>query len=152
MIDEGLGAMNIGFLRGHVAQLTQSISQFALRPGDEEIKKKGWWRFWQSHKTFHDLRYCRKIRARGVCRLLRFLITKSNKDTRIGSHSMDTCMDSTDTCTDRHRMDTVCSDSNNRNNCMDDRSSPDSYNRKTDRNSCSGMCNTLDNYSALRPY
>jgi chromosome segregation ATPase len=36
----------IGFLRGHVAQLTQSIGQFALRPGDEEIKKKGWWRFW----------------------------------------------------------------------------------------------------------
>jgi chromosome segregation ATPase len=35
------------FLRGHVAQLTQSISQFALRPGDEEIKKKGWWKFWR---------------------------------------------------------------------------------------------------------
>ena len=36
----------ISFLRGHVAQLTLSISQFALWPGDEEIKKKGWWRFW----------------------------------------------------------------------------------------------------------
>jgi len=36
----------IGFLEGHVSQLTQSISQFALKPGDEEIKKKGWWRFW----------------------------------------------------------------------------------------------------------
>jgi hypothetical protein len=37
----------IGFLRGHVAQLTQSIGQFALRPGDEEIKKKGWLQFWR---------------------------------------------------------------------------------------------------------
>ena len=36
----------ISFLRGHVAQLTQSISQLALKPGDEEIKKKGWWQFW----------------------------------------------------------------------------------------------------------
>ena len=33
----------ISFLRGHVAQLTQSISQFALKPGEEVIKKKGWW-------------------------------------------------------------------------------------------------------------
>jgi hypothetical protein len=31
--------------RGHVAQLTQSISQLSLKPGEEEIKKKGWWRF-----------------------------------------------------------------------------------------------------------
>jgi chromosome segregation ATPase len=39
---------DISFLRGHVAQLTQSISQFALKPGEEEIKKKGWsWRFWR---------------------------------------------------------------------------------------------------------
>jgi len=37
----------VSFLRGHVAQLTQSISQLSLKPGDEEIKKKGWWRFWQ---------------------------------------------------------------------------------------------------------
>jgi len=37
----------ISFLRGHVAQLTQSISQFALKPGEEEIKKKGWWQFWR---------------------------------------------------------------------------------------------------------
>jgi chromosome segregation ATPase len=37
----------IGFLEGHVAQLTQSISQFALNPGEEEIKKKGWWKFWK---------------------------------------------------------------------------------------------------------
>ena len=38
----GLVTMNISYLRGHVSQLTQSISQFALKPGDEEIKKKGW--------------------------------------------------------------------------------------------------------------
>jgi predicted nucleic acid-binding Zn-ribbon protein len=38
----------ISFLRGHVSQLTQSISQLALKPGDEEIKRKGWsWRFWK---------------------------------------------------------------------------------------------------------
>ena len=37
----------VSFLRGHVAQLTQSVSQFALKPGDEEIKKKGWWQFWR---------------------------------------------------------------------------------------------------------
>jgi len=37
----------VSFLRGHIAQLTQSISQFALKPGDEEIQKKGWWRFWR---------------------------------------------------------------------------------------------------------
>jgi hypothetical protein len=34
-------------LAGHVAQLTQSISHFALKPGEEEIKKRGWWRFWK---------------------------------------------------------------------------------------------------------
>jgi chromosome segregation ATPase len=37
----------ISFLRAHISQLTQSISQLALKPGDEEIKKKGWWRFWK---------------------------------------------------------------------------------------------------------
>jgi hypothetical protein len=37
------------FLRDHVAQLTQSISQFALKPGNEEIKKNGWWKFWKVH-------------------------------------------------------------------------------------------------------
>ena len=37
----------IAFLQAHIAQLTQSISQFALKPGEEEIKKKGWWRFWR---------------------------------------------------------------------------------------------------------
>jgi hypothetical protein len=35
-----LETMNISILRGHVSQLTQSISQFALKPGDEEIKEK----------------------------------------------------------------------------------------------------------------
>ncbi len=40
MKDEGLVAMNISFLRGYVAQLTQSISQLALKPGDEAIKAK----------------------------------------------------------------------------------------------------------------
>lgn len=37
----------IAFLRGHVAQLTQSIGQLSLKPGDEEIEKKGWWQFWK---------------------------------------------------------------------------------------------------------
>lgn len=37
----------ISFLEAHVAQLTQSISQLALKPGEEEIKKKGWWQFWK---------------------------------------------------------------------------------------------------------
>jgi metal-responsive CopG/Arc/MetJ family transcriptional regulator len=37
----------IAFLRGHIAQLVQSISQFALKPGEEEIKKRGWWQFWR---------------------------------------------------------------------------------------------------------
>jgi chromosome segregation ATPase len=38
---------DVSFLQGHVSQLTQSISQFALKPGDEEIKKNGWWKFWK---------------------------------------------------------------------------------------------------------
>jgi hypothetical protein len=37
----------ISFFREHAAQLTQSISQLALKPGEEEIKKKGWWQFWR---------------------------------------------------------------------------------------------------------
>jgi chromosome segregation ATPase len=40
---------DVSFLQGHVAQLTQSISQFALKPGEEEIKKKGWWQFWRRY-------------------------------------------------------------------------------------------------------
>lgn len=38
----------ISFLRGHVSQLTQSISQLSLPPSQEEVKKKGWWQFWRS--------------------------------------------------------------------------------------------------------
>jgi len=37
----------IGFLEGHVAQLTQTVSQLALPPSQEEAKAKGWWRFWK---------------------------------------------------------------------------------------------------------
>jgi hypothetical protein len=47
MKDEGLETMNISSLCGHMAQLTLIISQFALKPGEEEIKKKGWWQFWR---------------------------------------------------------------------------------------------------------
>lgn len=32
---------------GGARKLIQSISQFALKPGEEEAKKKGWWRFWK---------------------------------------------------------------------------------------------------------
>jgi chromosome segregation ATPase len=39
--------LEIAFLQAHIAQLTQSISQFALKPGEEEIKKRGWWQFWK---------------------------------------------------------------------------------------------------------
>jgi len=38
---------DIDFLRGHVAQLTQTVSQLALPPSQEEAKKKGWWHFWR---------------------------------------------------------------------------------------------------------
>jgi hypothetical protein len=37
----------VSFLRGHVAQLTQSISQLALPPSQEEAREKGWWKFWK---------------------------------------------------------------------------------------------------------
>lgn len=37
---------DIDFLRGHISQLTQTVSQLSLKPGEEEIKKKGWWQFW----------------------------------------------------------------------------------------------------------
>jgi len=32
----------ISFLQAHIAQLTQTIGQIALKPGEEEAKKKGW--------------------------------------------------------------------------------------------------------------
>ena len=38
---------DLDYLRSHVSQLTQSISQLALKPSEEEAKKKGWWRFWK---------------------------------------------------------------------------------------------------------
>jgi hypothetical protein len=52
MIDEGLVAMimkddDIAWLRGHVAQLTQTVSQLSLPPSQEEAKKRGWWQFWK---------------------------------------------------------------------------------------------------------
>jgi metal-responsive CopG/Arc/MetJ family transcriptional regulator len=37
----------ISFLRGHVAQLTQSISQLALPPSQEEARAKHWYQFWK---------------------------------------------------------------------------------------------------------
>ena len=37
-----------GFLQAHIAQLTQTIGQIALKPGEEEAKKKGWWQFWKT--------------------------------------------------------------------------------------------------------
>jgi hypothetical protein len=36
----------ITFLRGHISQLSEKITP-ALPPGQEETKKKGWWRFWK---------------------------------------------------------------------------------------------------------
>jgi len=40
MNDEGLEAMSIGILHGHVAQLKQSISQFHLSPAKKRLRKK----------------------------------------------------------------------------------------------------------------
>lgn len=38
----------IAFLEAHIANLVQSIGQLAIKPGEEEAKKKGWsWRFWK---------------------------------------------------------------------------------------------------------
>ena len=37
----------IAFLQAHIAQLTQSISQLALPPSQEEARAKSWWRFWK---------------------------------------------------------------------------------------------------------
>jgi chromosome segregation ATPase len=38
---------DVSFLQGHVAQLTQSISQLSLKPSEEEIKAKHWYQFWK---------------------------------------------------------------------------------------------------------
>lgn len=43
----GIKDRQIGFLEGHVAQLTQSISQLSLPPSQEEARAKHWWRFWK---------------------------------------------------------------------------------------------------------
>jgi hypothetical protein len=37
----------VSFLRDHVAQITQSISQLSLPPSQDEAKKKGWRQFWK---------------------------------------------------------------------------------------------------------
>jgi chromosome segregation ATPase len=37
----------IAFLQAHIAQLTQSISQLALPPSQEEARAKSWWQFWR---------------------------------------------------------------------------------------------------------
>jgi len=42
---------DISYFKAHVAQLTQSISQLSLKPGEEEVKKKGWWQFWRKDST-----------------------------------------------------------------------------------------------------
>jgi hypothetical protein len=46
-ISNTLETMNISFLRGHVGQLTQSISQLALPTSQEEARAKSWWKFWR---------------------------------------------------------------------------------------------------------
>ncbi len=43
----GLRNQDVSFLQSHVSQLTQTISQLSLKPGEEEIRKKGWWQFWK---------------------------------------------------------------------------------------------------------
>ena len=37
----------IAFLEAHIANLVQSIGQLAIKPSEEEVKKKGWWQFWR---------------------------------------------------------------------------------------------------------
>jgi len=36
----------ISFLRGHLSQISEKLPK-PLPPSEEEIKKKGWWRFWK---------------------------------------------------------------------------------------------------------
>lgn len=38
---------DIDFLRGHIAQLTQTVSQLSLPPSQEEARAKSWWKFWK---------------------------------------------------------------------------------------------------------
>jgi len=37
----------VSFLRGHVSQLTQTVSQLALPPSQEEARAKHWYQFWK---------------------------------------------------------------------------------------------------------
>jgi len=37
----------VSFFCGHVAQLTQSMTQLALPPSQEEAKAKHWYQFWK---------------------------------------------------------------------------------------------------------
>lgn len=37
----------ISFLRGHVAQITQTLDRLSLPPSQEEAKAKHWWQFWR---------------------------------------------------------------------------------------------------------
>ena len=38
---------DVAFLRGHVSQLTQTVSQLSLPPCQEETRAKSWWQFWK---------------------------------------------------------------------------------------------------------
>ena len=38
---------DIAYFKAHVSQLTQTVNQLSLPPGQEEAKKKGWWQFWR---------------------------------------------------------------------------------------------------------
>ena len=38
---------DIDFLRGHIAQLTQTVSQLSLPPSQEEARAKHWYQFWK---------------------------------------------------------------------------------------------------------
>jgi chromosome segregation ATPase len=37
----------ISFYEGQIANLVQSLGQLAIKPGQEEARAKGWWRFWR---------------------------------------------------------------------------------------------------------
>jgi chromosome segregation ATPase len=37
----------IAFYEAQIANLVQSLGQLAIKPGQEEAKKKGWWQFWR---------------------------------------------------------------------------------------------------------
>ena len=37
----------IAFYEAQIANLVQSLGQLAIKPGQEEAKKKGWWQFWK---------------------------------------------------------------------------------------------------------